>query len=283
MKNILLTGHKGLIGAPLKIRLEKEGYNVVRGIDLRAGENILDINKLNIPEKIDIVIHCAAACKINKTIKDPEWSHQNNLRGTYEVLEFCRRRNIKKFVYFSSSRVLSKEKNPYTTDKLYGEELCKAYHQCYGIDYLIIRPSTVYGPCWDKTERLVHLYITKALKHEDLEIYGDHNTKTLDFTHVDDFNDAVILAIKQKEWNKEYNISGGEEFKVHELAQFIIAQTESKSNIKILDPETAQPQKVALDLSEIKKIGYSPKIPLKQGIVECIDWYKDYMQENNLI
>ena len=277
--NIFITGHKGLIGTSLEKRLIKEGHQIVGKIDLRENnEDIVNINKIKKPtEKIDLLIHAAAHCKINESITNPEKTFHSDVLGTYEVFEFAKKNNIPKVIYFSSSRVLSPEKNPYTAAKLYGENLCKAYKDSYDMDYLIVRPSTVYGPFWDKTKRLMHIFITNALENKPLEIYGDPKTKTLDFTYVRDFVDAAILAINGPA-NKEYNISGGEEYLVYDLAKEIIKKTNSKSEIIIKPAETAQPQKVNCDISEIKKLGYAPKIPLSEGVDECIRFYKDYLE-----
>ena len=89
--NIILTGHKGLIGSFLKDRLEEEGHKIVQGIDIRDGANILDINDLELNEKIDLLIHAAAHCKINQAIKNPELAYDNDVEGTFRVLEFCRK------------------------------------------------------------------------------------------------------------------------------------------------------------------------------------------------
>lgn len=279
--NIILTGDRGLIGTYLKERLKKEGHKIILGIDKRDGKDIGCLNEIgdSLYNKVDMFIHAAAFCKINKAILDPSLAHQNSL-DAFEVMEFCRKNKIPKIVYFSSSRVLSREKNPYTASKIYGEELCKAYKQCYDIDYLIIRPSTVYGPVLDRTKRLIHVFISNALLGKDLEIYGDSGKKTLDFTYIDDFIEALMLGINNKEWCKEYNISGEEEFNVFELAKFIVSETNSKSKIMVHDAETAQPQNVRLDISEIKKLGYSPKIPLKQGVKKTIEKYKEYFEKD---
>ena len=277
--NILITGGEGLIGTSLKKRLTKEGHRIVKDVDLRSEKDICEINKFIPKEKIDIVIHAAAHCKINQSVTNPPKTHKNNSFGTFQVLEFCRRNHIKKIVFFSSSRVLNKEKNPYTSSKLYGEELCKAYQQCYGIDYIIVRPSTVYGPFWDKTQRLMHIFIVNALTGKELTIYGDPKTKTLDFTYVDDFVEGVMLAINKNVWNKEFNISGGEEYNVHRLAQFIVKETKSSSKIRVREEETAQPQKVKLDLRDIRKLGYKPKVRLKKGVSKTIKFYKKLYEE----
>lgn len=277
--NIILTGNKGLIGTFLEKRLKEEGHKIVMGIDIRDGKNILNISDFEVKDKVDLVIHTAAHCKINQSVTSPGITHLNNVDGTFQVLEFCRKNKIPKIVSFSSSRVLNKEKNSYTASKLYGEELCKGYHDSYGIDYLIIRPSTIYAPFWDETKRLMHLFVTNALAGKDLEIYGDPKTKTLDFTYIDDFVDGVMLAINNPEWNKEYNISGNDEANIYELAKFIIQETGSNSKIKLYDSEIAQPQQVKVDTSAIEKIGYSPKIKLQEGVRRTISWYKNYLNQ----
>lgn len=271
--NFGLTGNRGLIGSFLQKRLVEEGHEVVLKVDKQDGTEVADLKDIDSEREIDIFIHCAAFCKINKIVENPEIGFKNAL-DTFSALEFCRKNNIKKFIYFSSSRVLSEESNAYTAGKLFGEELCRAYKDCYGIDYIIIRPSTVYGPAEDRTNRLMNIFITNALKGDDLKIYGDPETKTLDFTYVGDIVDAIMLALN-REWCKEYNISGGEEVRVFDLAKFIIEETGSSSRISVLEEETAQPQKVSLDLSEIKKIGYEPKVSLWEGVRKNIEFLQN--------
>ena len=269
--NIVLTGHKGLIGSFLKGRLELEGHSIVMAVDLEEGSDVNDLIDKK-ADNVDLVIHCAAFCKINKIVEDPSIGFKN-VDGVFSVLEFCRKNDIKKIMYFSSSRVLSDDKNPYTAAKLYGEELYKAYSECYGIDYIIIRPSTVYGPFEDKTNRLMNIFITAALKGEDIKIFGDPETKTLDFTYVDDFVDGIMLTFHGG-WNKEYNISGNEEVKVFDLAKFIVSETGNHSKIEVMDKEIAQPQKVSLDIIEIQRLGFDPKVNLWEGVRRNIEFLK---------
>jgi len=278
--NIFITGNRGLIGHALQKRLEQEGHKIVGSIDLRSGSDLAWLKNLEIDIKIDMFVHAAALCKINKCVENPEISHINNSQGTFYAIDFCRKYKIPKFVFFSSSRVLSKERNAYTSSKLYGEELCKGYKDSYGINYIIIRPSTVYGGFWDLTKRLVHLYVTAALAGKELRILGDPETKTLDFTYLDDFIDGTMLTINNSEWNKEYNISGGEEQNIREMAKYILELTGSQSPINVYPAETAQPQKVNVDISEIQKLGYSPKVPAKEGLRRTVEWYKKYLDEN---
>lgn len=271
-----ITGHRGLIGDCLKRRLDGEGHECVLNIDQEEGFNVIDLmlkeTKLN--DKIDIFFHFAAQCKINESIAIPMLAHKNNADGIISVLEFCRKHNIPKIVVASTSRVLSPERNPYVASKVYVEELTKAYSDCYGIKYIIVRPSTVYGPMFDKTSRLMNNFITAAFKGEDLLIFGDEN-KTLDFTFSSDFVEGVMLAIKN-EWNKEYNISGEQEELILDVAKKIIEEVGSPSKIKFCPPERAQPQKVNVDISAIKNIGYSPRVNIDEGIKKMVEWYRKH-------
>jgi len=274
----IITGSKGLVGTALIKRLAKRGLKPSLEIDIRSNKNILDIQKIKLNEKIDFMIHLAAFCKINKSVENPESSHKNNSDGTFEVLEFCRKNNIKKIIFTSSSRILSKEKNPYTASKIYGEELVKAYSQCYGIDYVIVRPSTVYGPFNDLTNRLMNIFIINALTNKEIAIFGDKN-KTLDFTYVEDFIDGFLIAMEQK--NKEFNLSSGTETNVLDVAKYITEKTKSKSKIIFKSPEIAQPQQVKLDIEPIRKLGYKPKTSIWEGIDRTIDWYKENLSKLN--
>jgi nucleoside-diphosphate-sugar epimerase len=274
--NVVLTGHMGLIGHFLKRKIVAEGYDVVTELDRTVGSELSSLSGLIIDKKIDLMIHSAAHCKINESISNPEKTFNDNVLGVFHVLEFCRANKIPKIVFFSSSRILSPEKNPYTASKVYGEELCKSYCRCYGIEYVIIRPSTVYGPFWDKTERLIHKFIVNALGNKSLEIFGNPETKTLDFTYIDDFIDGVMIAMKKK--NKEFDISGGGEYNVYKLAQFIISETESSGKIVVYPKEIEQPQQVSLDLGAIRSLGYRPRFSVEEGVRKTIEWYRNYLK-----
>lgn len=278
MTNFAITGGEGLIGSKLKEKLEKKGHKCNLEIDLRKGSNILNINDYghNIEtQPIDIFYHLGAFCKIHDCIENPRLSNYNNAQGTFQALEFCRLNNIKKFVYFSSSRVLSKERNPYVASKIYGEELCKAYYECYGIDYLIVRPSTVYGEHHDLTTRLITKWVINVLKGEPIKIYGDRK-KTLDFTHVEDFVDGIELLIKQWEntKNQSYDICGNDHRKLIDVARLL--EKLSKRKVKIIwrPAQIAQPQDVKIDISKLEHLGYVPKIKLEMGLKRLIKFYK---------
>jgi len=271
----IITGHRGLIGDFLKKRLDQEGGDCVLQIDQREGFNVLELEARDIEpdEKVGCFFHMAAHCKINQSIAKPLLSHRSNADGIFSVLEFCKHHEIPRVVVASTSRVLSPERNPYVASKIYVEELTKAYHDCYGLEYLIVRPSTVFGPIFDETSRLINNFFAAAFRGEDLKVYGDE-TKTLDFTYVDDFVDGLMLAYHKGKWNKAYNISGEDEVKIVDVANEILKQTGSKSKMVFLPQERAQPQQVSVDTSDLKELGYAPKVKIKEGIRRMAEFYK---------
>jgi len=269
-----ITGHQGLIGTYLKKRLDKEGHKCVLQIDQREGFNVMDLmfKETELSDKIDVFYHFAAQCRINEAIANPILPHRNNVDGILSVLEFCRKHDIPKIVTASSSRVLSPERNPYTASKVYVEEMTRAYSDCYGLEHIIVRPSTVYGPLFDETSRLINNWFTAAFKEKELKLYGDKN-KTLDFTYIDDFVDGVMLATKGP-WNQSYNISGNEEVNLYDLGKYIIEKTGTSSKLNMYPEERAQPQQVKVDISAMKDIGFNPKINIAKGIDKMIKFYK---------
>ena len=274
----IISGSKGLIGEKLKERLEKEKHKCIMEIDQRLGSNVLNLDSIQITpttQHTDIFFHLAAFCKIGETVRHPELAHLNNANGTFQALEFCRKNNIKKFVYMSSSRTLSPEENPYTASKKYGEALCEAYRQCYGIEFLIVRPSTVYGEHHDLTTRIITKWIINALKGEPLIIYGNKN-KTLDFTHVNDFVDGVMLLLENwdKAKNQSFDICGDDYRKLMDIGEIIHNIIKEVVVVEYQKAEVAQPQQVKINISKMKKLGYKPKIKLEEGLKRLVNFYK---------
>ncbi|GAF90756.1 unnamed protein product [marine sediment metagenome] len=246
-------------------------------MDKKYGDH-LNINKLiNFPnmnlekvseEKtdIDMIIHCAAFCRIRECIKDPDQTIMDNVIGTYNVFEYARRQKIKKVILFSSSRVEYLEKNIYTASKKFMENLAVAYQECYGIDYIIIRPSTVYG-AMDFSDRLFPRFINNAFRNEDLIVYGTE-LKTLSIMHVIDVIPIVAKCVNYfvRYMNQTFNIAT-ETRTVTYIAAQIIKIIGSKSKITYELPELSQPQNVN---QEHNFDDYKPQIELEEGIRKTI-------------
>ncbi len=152
----LITGHKGLIGNEIYNRLINN--NDVIGYDK---DDIFPQDQY-----FDIIIHCASNCVVRDIIKNPKLSF-DNIELTYKVMEYARINNIKRIILFSSSRVNAIEKNPYTVSKQYLENMAEGYYQCYNIEYIIIRPETVWSRN-EKNKRVINIWIDNIINNKIL-------------------------------------------------------------------------------------------------------------------
>jgi len=236
---ILVTGYKGLIGRKIYNTLNKLGHNVT-GFD--RGDKLID-------QYYDMIIHCAANCIIRDVIRDPSLTKEN-IDLTFDIMELARRSNCKKVILFSSSRVTHNEDNPYIASKKFLENMARAYKDCYNIDYIIIRPETVWGRN-DNPVRVIPHWISCAFDNQAIDIYGDKNKK-LSPLYIDDF---IIEFMKIFERFDEYKntepmIISGKPMLASIIANKIINVINSKSRIIFLKPELTQPQDVTVKINK---------------------------------
>ena len=232
MKTILITGTNGLIAG---ILLKHFGINAI-GFD--KGDSLPSKEEA---KNIKLVIHCASMCVVRDIIKNPKLM-MDNIKITYQVMEFARNNNVKKVVLFSSSRVNCKEKNPYTVSKEFLENIAEGYRQAYGIDYIIIRPETVWGHN-EKNRRAISTWIDNTLYEKPVIIYGDKEKELPPIT-AKEFVSLLLPIINNFDKNKGRTFSiAGKPKKVIEIISEIEQVTRKKANIIYKPAETAQPQR----------------------------------------
>ncbi len=300
IKKILITGSSGTIGTRLFEKLLEENYNVV-GFDRNHNKWNSSLDKLTImgdllkrgdvekiPADIDMVVHLAANARVYDLVVSPD-SALENIISNYNVLDFCRRNNIKNFIFSSSreaygnrNKVVSREgdvdinlcESPYAASKISDEVLLYAYSKCYKIDYVILRFSNVYG-MYDESDRFIPLVIRKMKADESVTIFG--KDKLLDFTYIDDCVSGTIKCIENfsKTRNSVFNIASGKGSNLIDVAKIIKGNLNSKSQIMIGKNRKGEVVKYIADISKAKKmLGYSPSTSLQKGIRLAIDWYK---------
>jgi nucleoside-diphosphate-sugar epimerase len=304
MSKILVTGSSGTIGTRLCERLLEMGFGVT-GLDLRKNKwvkkvdgitvigDVLDKKTFETLDKdFDVVIHLAAHARVYNLVLDPEKAMEN-LRGVFNVLEFCRKNKIKRFIFASSREVYGNAKkirysevdahfdnceSPYTASKIGGEALVNAYRRCYGIGCIIIRFSNVYG-MYDETDRVVPLFIRLAKEGKDLVVFG--KGKTLDFTYIDDAVSGVIKCVEKFDGAKNavYNIGSGKATRIRDVASMIRKMMNGKNRILIKGNRTGEVEKFEASISRSERVlGYKPKTPLREGIEKSIEWYAEYLR-----
>lgn len=301
IKKILVTGSSSTIGTRLCEKLLEENYAII-GVDLKPNKWNDRINELtligdlrnkqtleNLPKDIDLIIHLAANARVYNLVVDPSLA-RDNFEILFNTLEFCRKNDIKKLVFASSREVYGNSKqivhseneayvrnceSPYTASKIGGEALVHAYHQCHGINFIIIRFSNVYG-MYDDSDRVIPLFIRLTKENKDLVVYGKE--KLLDFTYIDDAISGVLKCVENFDQvkNDVFNIASGEGISIIELAQLIQKYMGSKNKIVIKDSRTGEVMKFIADISKAKeKLGYEPKTTIDKGIRKSIIWYME--------
>ena len=301
IKKILVTGSSGTVGTRLCEKLLEENYEIV-GVDLNPNKWNARINELtiigdlrskqtfeNLPEDVDLVIHLAANARVYNLVIDPSLA-RDNFETLFNTLEFCRKGNIKKFIFASSREVYGNSKqiihteneayvrnceSPYTASKIGGEALVHAYQQCYGINFIITRFSNVYG-MYDDSDRVIPLFIKLTNENKDLVVYGKE--KLLDFTYIDDTISGVLKCVENFDQvkNDVFNIASGEALSIVEVAQLIQKYTDSKNKIIIKENRTGEVVKFIADISKVtQKLSYEPKMAIDDGIKKSIEWYTE--------
>jgi UDP-glucose 4-epimerase len=301
----LVTGCAGFIGSHLAERLLREGYEVI-GIDCFTDyypreikeaniSNALNHSKFKLIEEdllemdefpeVDYVFHEAAQAGVRASWgKSFEIYTRNNIEATQKLLEFYKDREIKKFVYASSSSVYGdaelpmkensplKPVSPYGVTKLAGENLCYLYWKNYGVPIVSLRYFTVYGPR-QRPDMAIHKFVKAILNEEEITVYGD-GTQTRDFTHVDDVVDATLLAADNDLVGEVFNVGGGSRISVNELIKKIEDATGKKAQAKYVEKQKGDLRDTLADVKKAKKeLVWKPKININVGVKSVVEWF----------
>jgi UDP-glucose 4-epimerase len=258
-----------------------ENFEFVKG-------DILDwelVKKITVD--IEYIFHEAALVSVVESMNDPQKTIEINTIGTLNILEAGRMNNIRKIVLASSaavygdSPILRKKedlipipKSPYAISKLDCEYASRIYYEEYGLKTTSLRYFNVYGPRQDVTSpyaAVMPIFINKAIRNEDLIIYGD-GLQTRDFIFVKDVARANELVMSKGD-GMTFNVASGSAATVKELAEKIIDITGSKSNIVHKEPRKGDIKHSLADISKIKNIGFKTEFDIERGLEETIKWF----------
>lgn len=163
----------------------------------------------------------------------------------------------------------------YDEGKRVAESLCMNYHSAHQLEVRIVRIFNTYGPRMDPHDgRVVSNFITQALQGKPLTIFGE-GRQTRSFCYVDDLIDGFIRLMDQDETTGPINIGNPGEFTMLELAQLVLKLTGSKSPLKYEPLPADDPKQRCPDITKARTIlGWSPKIPLEEGLKKTIPYYR---------
>jgi nucleoside-diphosphate-sugar epimerase len=236
-------------------------------------------------EQPEVIVHCASFPRQKVVNVNPAWGADVMMKGLINLLESAKKHNVRRFVYISSSMVYgdfedqvleNDECSPqgqYGIMKLAGEWLVKDYARKTGMEYVIIRPSAVYGPL-DVEDRVVAKFMLQAMRGSVLRVNGA--TETLDFTYVDDAADGIVAAATRIMCkNMVFNITKSHSVTLLEAAEMIV-KIVGQGTIETQDRDENFPSRGALNIDRAKTIlGYDPKVDVEEGFQNYYTWLEN--------
>jgi UDP-glucose 4-epimerase len=308
---ILITGGAGLIGSHIAEQLLDESPaeivvfdNFVRGrkenlagvmgrapLTIVEGD-ITDRDALaKVMQGIDVVFH-QAALRITQCAQEPRLAVEVLALGTFNVLDAAVQAGVKKVVSASSASVYGmaetfptrEDHHPYGNRTIYGaaktfnEGLLRSFHEMYGLDYVALRYFNVYGPRMDTHGAYTEVFIRwmeRIAAGQAPVIFGD-GTQTMDFVFSEDIARANVLAAKAAVTDEVFNIGGGIETSLRDLASALLRAMGSD-----LRPEHGPERKVnpvprrLADVDKARRLlGFEARIPLDEGLRRLVAWWQ---------
>ena len=303
---ILVTGGAGFIGSNIVDALIEKKHKVVIVDNLATG-NIKNVNKkakfykvsvcdrkkideIFKKEKIDIVIHHAAQLDVRKSVEDPCFDADVNIKGALNILEACKNTKVKKIIFASSGgtiygecgtkapdeKAFANPLSPYGVAKLSVEHYIKAYSALYGLKYTILRYANVYGPRQDVNGEagVVAIFIGRMSQNKEFFIFGD-GKQLRDYVYVKDVVSANIKSLTKGN-NEVINIGTNKTTSVTKLAQEL-SKVIGYSNKPIFKPKrNGELFKSFLNISKAKKVlGWEPKVSIVEGLKNTVEYFKN--------
>jgi UDP-glucuronate 4-epimerase len=246
------------------------------------------VERLFAAGRFDGVVHLAARAGVRPSLSEPILYEEVNCICTLRLLEAARRHGPQKFVFGSSSSVyginekvpfaeedeVNQPISPYATTKRTGELLCYNYHHLYGFRVVCLRFFTVYGPA-QRPEMAVHKFTDLLARGRAVPMYGD-GTSRRDYTYVDDIVDGVVAALDLAPAFEIVNLGGADTTSLHDLIRWLAEELAVEAGIEYF---ATQPGDVPITYADVSKaarlLGYSPKVPIREGLRRFVAWYRE--------
>ncbi|MBN2021096.1 MAG: NAD-dependent epimerase/dehydratase family protein [Sedimentisphaerales bacterium] len=309
--NVLITGVAGFIGSNLADRLcSLDGYKVT-GIDnLAYGvreqvPDAVEFHKVDIRSKaiyplfenVDYVFHLAAKNCISDCQADPVETADVNVTGTVNVFEAARRAGVKKVIYAESSALYEastvfptpeaqvKPESFYAASKVASMYFADSFGRFSDLRFTALRYFCVYGPRQDYRRNIppvMSAFIIKLLKGENPVIYGTGD-KRRDFVYVDDVNDFHLLCMNKGVTDgRAFNIGSGENYSVNEIYQMIAELLNVRVSPLHRPDLPGEAVQTLADVTNARRLGWSPKTAIKDGLKDMIDFIRREFQKGNI-
>ncbi|MDR2440414.1 MAG: NAD-dependent epimerase [Planctomycetaceae bacterium] len=334
MKKILVTGSAGFIGFHITNYLLKNNWQIIGLDNLNDYYNvklkkdrlqqllnqkkefefihadIIETEKLETLFKkhsFDTIIHLAAQAGVRYSLENPRVYIDSNIVGFLNILECCRKYNVKHLIYASSSSVYGlntkqpfSEKDPvdhpaslYAATKKSNELMAHTYSHLFGLPTTGLRFFTVYGP-WGRPDMAIFKFTKAILENKPIDVYNNGKMKR-DFTYIDDIVDGIICVVDHiptynstdnfsspatsKYPFRIYNIGNNKPVELLELISILESTLGRKAKLNLLPMQSGDVMETYADISRLNnEIGFTPVTNIETGIKQFVDWYSIYYQ-----
>jgi GDP-L-fucose synthase len=299
--SIYIAGHRGLVGSALVRYLESRGQPniVVRSrheLDLRDTNAVREFLLSARPEAVVMAAAKVGGIQANNNL--PVEFLLENLQIQNNIISASFEAGVKKFLFLGSSCIYPKlapqpiheesllsgplepTNKPYAIAKIAGIELCQAYCREYGANFISAMPTNLYGPGDNfdlDSSHVLPALIRKA--HEAkinnrpaFSVWGSGSPRR-EFLYVDDLADALVFLLEKYDSPEVINVGCGEDVTIRELAG-IVSDVVGFKGEPIFDPSKPDgtPRKL-LDTTRLQKLGWTPRVSLRDGIEQTYQWY----------
>ncbi|NQT88686.1 NAD-dependent epimerase/dehydratase family protein [bacterium] len=308
----VVTGAAGFIGAALCRRLLDDGHEVV-GIDsfsdyyprkvkrtraksLKSNPlftlvtaDLLEADLDALADGAEVIFHLAAQAGVRASWGDSFEIYTNsNILATQRLLETARRTRPRKLVFASSSSVYGEGRSrptresdpkrplsPYGVSKLACENLCRLYHQNFGVPALVLRYFTVYGPL-ARPDMSIWRFAEAMLRDREIVIYGD-GAQSRGFTYVDDVVEANLLAAASRYAGTAFNVGGAGAATVNQLVRQIERLLGTKARARHEGFAEGDARHTLADMTRTRRmLGLKARTPLAKGLPPSVQSIRDY-------
>ncbi len=301
----MVAGGAGFIGSHLCERLHGEGHELVcvdnlftgrrKNLSRLAGSNRFEFVEQDVVDplsaRVDFIFNMACPASPPTYQADPIRTLETNVIGTLNLLKLAESLGVP-LLQASTSEVYGDpltspqletdwgHVNPvgvrscYDEGKRAAETLCADFKRTRGVDTKIARIFNTYGPNMDPQDgRVVSNFIVQALKNQDITIYGE-GTQTRSFCYVSDVVDG-LCAMMGSQVAGPVNLGNPHEMTVMELAELVLALTQSKSKLVFGDLPPDDPKQRRPDISlALQQLGWQPHVALADGLKTTIEYFK---------
>ena len=302
---IYIAGHNGMVGSAIRRNLEKKGYQnlLLRNsaeLDLRNQQAVFDFFEKEKPEYVFLAAARVGGIVANNTFR-ADFLYENLLIEA-NIIHSAWKNGVKKLLFLGSSCIYPKlapqplkeeylltglletTNEPYAIAKIAGIKLCEAYRDQYGVDFISVMPTNLYGKGDNYHPNNSHVLPGLIRRfHEAVEnnatevIVWGSGTPRREFLYADDLAEACYFLMQEYSQRELINIGTGEDLTIAALAEIIKTTVGFKGNIVFDKTKPDGTPRKLMDVSKLHSLGWKHSVPLSEGIKLA---YQDFLQKH---